>query len=262
MASDFGRQASGSRLQASGSRLPVPGSRPPVVLVPGIDGTGVAFHRQVPLLERDYTVTTLRLRDDSTHRMPDLIDDLRATVDAVSHGEPVTLIGESFGGALSLSFALAHPERVGRLVILNSFAHYDSQARLWLAYHLTRAMPWRFMPLARQMSAWRMHSPHTDRAEIRVYHRLMRAAKKGGLVARLRILRDYDVRDRLPTIAAPVLFLAAERDHLVPSVHQARLMGRLTPRATVRILDGHGHVCLINPEIDLAKILDEWSEGA
>jgi len=233
-----------------------------MVLVPGIDGTGVAFHRQVPLLERDYSVMMHRLRDDSTHRMPDLIDDLRITVDAASNGGPVTLVGESFGGALSLSFALAHPERVRRLVILNSFARFDSQARLWLAYHLTRAMPWRLMPLARRMSAWRMHSPHTDRSEIEIYQQLMRTAKKGGLVARLRILRDYDLRDRLPLIEAPVLFLAADRDHLVPSVQQARLMGRLTPRATVRILDGHGHVCLINQEIDLAKILDEWTAGA
>jgi 3-oxoadipate enol-lactonase len=232
-----------------------------MVLVPGIDGTGVAFHRQVPLLERRYEVTMNRLRDDRAHDMADLIDDLRATVDAAANG-PVTLIGESFGGALSLSFALAHPERVRRLVILNSFARFDSQARLWLAYHLTRAMPWPLMPLARKMSAWRMHSPHTDRAEIRVYHRLMRDAKKDGLVARLRILRDYDVRDRLPSIDVPVLFLAADHDHLVPSVRQAQLMGRLAPRATVRILGGQGHVCLINQEIDLTKILDDWTEGA
>ena len=54
----------------------------------------------------------------------------------------VALVGESFGGALTLSYALAHPERVERLVILNSFAHFASPARLSLGYHLLRATPW------------------------------------------------------------------------------------------------------------------------
>ena len=229
--------------------------RESIVLVPGIDGTGVSFHRQVPLLQRKYAVTQTRLRDDDRHRMPDLIDDLRRVVDQ-SDG-PVTLVGESFGGALSMSFALEHPERVRRLLIVNSFAHFDSQAQLRLAYQLTRAMPWGLMPLARRIATSRMHSPHTEREAIREYQRLMRDAKKGGLLARLRILRDYDLRDRLAALQAPVLFLAADLDNLVPSVEQARLMQGLAPRATMRVLQGHGHTCLIAPDIDLSTILDE-----
>ena len=46
----------------------------------------------------------------------------------------------------------------------------------------------------------------------------------------MRILRDYDIREQLPSIAAPVLYLAADRDTLVPSVEQARLMSERTPR--------------------------------
>ena len=55
-----------------------------------------------------------------------------------------------------------------------------------------------------------------------------------------------------------MLYLAADRDHLVPSVEQARLMASLTPRATLRILPGHGHICLIAPDLDLGDLLDEW----
>jgi pimeloyl-ACP methyl ester carboxylesterase len=59
-------------------------------------------------------------------------------------------------------------------------------------------------------------------------------------------------------LAAPVLFLAGDRDVLVPSVQQAELMQSLAPRAAMRILEGHGHTCLMAPDIDLAAILDEW----
>jgi hypothetical protein len=36
-------------------------------------------------------------------------------------------------------------------------------------------------------------------------------------------------------------------------------MAASTPHAVVRVLEGHGHICLIAPDIDLERILDEWS---
>jgi len=231
----------------------------PLVLVPGLDGTGLLFYRQVPCLERRYRVATHRLRDDAT-LLEELVADLHTRVEAMtSPGERVTLVGESFGGALSLSYALAHPERVARLVIVNSFPYFGPQARLWLGYHLLRSTPWGVMRMVRQLTAWRMHSPHTGKDEIRRFHQLMRATTRNGYLSRLRMLRQYDVRPRLPEIQAPVLYLAADRDHLVPSVEQARLMASLTPHATMRVLDGHGHICLIAPDVDLGTILDEWT---
>ena len=228
-----------------------------LVLVPGIDGTGKLFYRQIPALERDFTVTPTRLRDEA-RSMDDLIADLDEQITRVAGSGRVSLLGESFGGALTLSYAVAHPERVERLIILNSFAHFDSQARLWLGYHLLRATPWGMMRIVRQLNARRMHSPQTEREEIRRFHDLMRSATRQGYLSRMRILRDYDIRDRLPSIEAPVLYLAADRDTLVPSVEQARLMSELTPGATMRVLQGHGHSCLIAPDMDLAAIVSEW----
>jgi len=232
-----------------------------LVLVPGIDGTGLLFYRQIPALERQFAITTTRHRDDA-RSMEDLVDDLDREIERVAAGRPVTLLGESFGGALTLSYALAHPERVERVVILNSFAHFGSQARLWLGYHLLRATPWGMMRIVRQLNASRMHSPQTERDEIDRFHELMRATTREGYLSRMRILRDYDIRDQLPSLNVPALYLAADRDTLVPSVEQARLMSELTPSATMRVLEGHGHSCLIAPDLDLAAILDEWLAGA
>ena len=234
--------------------------RDPLVLVPGIDGTGVMYHRQVPRLERRFAVTTHRLRDDA-RRMDELVADLhRAVAAAAPGGGPVTILGESFGGALAMSYTLAHPERVGRLVILNSFACLESRAQLWLAHHVLRATPWRVMPIVRQLTAGRMYSPQTDRDEIRTAIDLLRASTREGYRSRIGILREYDLRARLKELAPPVLFLAADRDNLVPSVPQARLMHSLAPRSSLRILEGHGHSCLVAPDLDLAGILEEWIE--
>jgi pimeloyl-ACP methyl ester carboxylesterase len=69
---------------------------------------------------------------------------------------------------------------------------------------------------------------------------------------------SYDLRGRFTSCGPPTLFLAADQDHLVPSVTQARLMAARVPNATVRVLEGHGHICLIAPEVDLAEILSSW----
>lgn len=231
------------------------------MLVPGIDGTGKLFYRQIPGLERDFTVTTTRHRDDA-RSMDELVADLDRDVMQAGHGAAVTIIGESFGGALALSYALAHPERVERLVILNSFAHFGSRARLSLAYQLLRVIPWGLIRVFRKLNSRRMHSPQTEREEISRYYELMKSSTREGYLSRMRILKDYDLRPHLSSITVPVLYLAADGDTLVPSVEQARLMSGLTPGSTMQILEGHGHSCLIAPDLDLATILQEWGARA
>lgn len=239
--------------------LTIAGDGPPVLLVPGLDGTGLLFYRQVEALAERHRVGTLRL-PDAAPSMEALVAYVHDAVQTLSQdGEPVTLVGESFGGALVLSYALVHPAHVGRLVVINSFPYFGAQARLWLGYHLLRATPWGMMRIVRQLTASRMHSSHTGPDELRRFHELMRATTREGYLGRLAILRAYDVRADLPALRVPTLYLAADRDLLVPSVEQAQMMAELTPGSTLRVLEGHGHICLLAPDLDLAAILDEWT---
>jgi pimeloyl-ACP methyl ester carboxylesterase len=83
-------------------------------------------------------------------------------------------------------------------------------------------------------------------------------ATRLGYINRLKLLRRFDVRDRVHDIRQPTLFLSAENDHLVPAVAQARYMAQRVPSSVMRILEGHGHICLIAPDLDLTQILHEW----
>jgi pimeloyl-ACP methyl ester carboxylesterase len=172
------------------------------------------------------------------------------------------VIGESFGGTLAMSLALERPERVAALVVLNSFPHFTPHVRLHLARWGLRALPWGMMPLVRRVTASRLHSAHTHRDDIRQFKRATMNATREGYLNRLAILTQYDIRERLHELRMPTLFLAAEFDHLVPSLAQANFMAARVPNATVRLLDGHGHICLIAPGVDLGQILDEWNAKA
>ena len=241
--------------------LSIVGTGQSVILVPGMDGTGLLFYRQVPLLARSYRVITYALRDTAA-TMDVLVSDLARIIDTVAPTERrAIIVGESFGGALALSFALAKPEQVSRLVILNSFPYFAPQRRLRLAAVGLGALPWGAMGLVRRLTAFRLHSPHTHRQEIDRFMELTARASRGGYINRLKLLMQYDVRHRLHELRAPTLFLAADRDHLVPSIAQARYMAARVPGSMLRVLEGHGHICLIAPDIDLEALLNE-SRGA
>jgi pimeloyl-ACP methyl ester carboxylesterase len=238
--------------------LSVQGAGEPLVLVPGMDGTGQLFYRQVPSLARTYRTATYALRNDASS-MDTLVDDLGHVIDAIAPDtRRAVVVGESFGGALAMSFALARPEQVRALVVLNSFPYFAPRIRLRLARHGLALLPWGAMRLIRRATAFRLHSAHTHRDEIARFMELTAAASRDGYLNRLQLLMSYDVRDRLHELRPPALFLAAEQDHLVPSVQQAQLMVSLAPRATLRVLQGHGHICLIAPDIDLAEIVNAW----
>ena len=243
-------------------RVSIRGEGRAVVLVPGMNGTGELFYRQVPRLERSYRVATYSLREDA-ESLDLLAADLSHVVDAVAPIERrAIIVGESFGGAVALTLALSYPERVAALVILNSFPYFAPQVRLRLAIAGLTVLPWGAMPLVRHLTAFRLHSPHTHRAEVKQFIELTAHATRDGYINRLKLLRRYDVRDRLHDIRQPALFLASEHDYLVPAVAQARYMTNRVPSSVMRILKGHGHICLIAPDLDLAQILNEWQEGS
>ena len=231
-----------------------------MVLVPGIDGTALLFYRQVPLLTKRFQVSAFPLPDRADCTMSSLVEALHDYWRQTAGGQKITLCGESFGGALSLSYALAHPETLRRLVIVNSFPVIRRRAGIRLAPLLLRAVPWSTMSLARRFSRPRLHSSHTRPEDLAQYRQRVRSGSRAGYICRLEILGRYDIQDRLDRIATPTLFLAADGDRVVPAVSEARFMASRMPRATVKVLEGHGHVCLINHELDLLEEITGWME--
>jgi pimeloyl-ACP methyl ester carboxylesterase len=235
----------------------VHGSGPPLLYVPGLDGTGLLFYRQVRALQHRFTVITPRLRDEA-HDMPTLVADLAHHLDTAAGGEAAVLVGESFGGALAMAFALAHPSRVRALVVLNSFPRVRNRVALAAARVATTVVPWGVMPLMRRLTAFRLHSAHTHADEVQRFLVLTARTTRVGYRNRLRILAGYDLRAHLPALAVPTLFLAADRDHLLPSLSEARAMVTAVPGATLRVLEGHGHSCFLAESVDLDTILRSW----
>lgn len=101
------------------------GSGPDLVMLHGLSGNLAVWHlRMVPLLQDRFRLTTYDLRGHGRSSMPasgystrTMAADLGALMDALDI-ERADLLGHSFGADVSLHFALLHPERVRRLVLV------------------------------------------------------------------------------------------------------------------------------------------------
>lgn len=235
------------------------GDDPPIVLVPGIDGTALLFYRQQPLLAEGFDTVAFPLPVESvtTMTMDSLVSDLAGLIREVSSNGAL-LLGESFGGALSMSLAAKHPDLVRGLVIVNSFPYLDERLKLRTAPWLLRSVPWAAMTIVRRYTSGHLHSPHTNVDDIAEFRKRAEFIDRDSYIRRLQILASYDIRDRLHRIEAPTLFLAGDRDRLLPSVRWARYMHERVARSTLEIMEGYGHVCLIDHDLDLTDYIDPW----
>jgi pimeloyl-ACP methyl ester carboxylesterase len=101
------------------------GEGPDLVMLHGLLGNLAIWHlKMVPILRNSFRVTTYDLRGHGRSDMPltgyttaDHVADLLGLIDGLEM-DRVHLVGHSLGADVSLHFALRHPDRVGRLVLL------------------------------------------------------------------------------------------------------------------------------------------------
>src|SRR5262249_53743153 len=150
--------------------------------------------------------------------------------------ERATILGESFGGTVALSFALRHQRMVERLGVVNSFPRFRERLRIKLAAKLALGLPFcMLLPLRRAASTVGLFIDGVAREDRRMFWTAIRTVSGDAYARRLQLIADFDVENRLSEIEAPALFIAGDRDLLIPSVKEARAMAARMPNATVRI---------------------------
>ena len=215
-----------------------------VVYVPGIDGSGELLFATADDLARHYRLVCLRYEADGEASYSGLAGSIVECLSSLGGTEPPVLLAESFGGAVALQTALDHRERVGALMIVNSFARYPKQFGL----ACTRLAAPLLHPVFRLLRNWfgvsALFGPRRDPELVQAF----RSREGGGMDTayrqRLAMIRGLDLLPRLGEVTLPVALLAADRDRVVPSVRCGRVMATRLPDATFEVLEDAGHLVL------------------
>lgn len=236
------------------------GAGAPFVYVAGIEGTGRLFYRQAADLERDHTVISFPLRARGRYEMAQLVEDLAWIVRDAGFAR-ATFLGESFGGLLAMSAALAHPEMFERLILVNTFPFFAQRLKIACGVALFSILPYSLMKAHRTRAARHvLFSPDVGEEDRRLFREHTRVVPYEGYLSRMRIVRGTDLRPRLGDIRVPTLVVAGTADRLLDSVAAARLMVGRMPRARLKLLEGTGHTALLSGRVRVRDWLKEFEE--
>ncbi len=231
------------------------GQGPPVVLVHGLAGNLSFWSRNLDALGRAFTVYAVDLpghggsSDAPDYGLPHAVRLMRGFLDHVKV-DRASLVGGSLGGLVALETALTFPERVDRLVLVDSAG---------LGSHVPWTLRVLTVPIVGELLA------HPTTLTVQVFMRQSLSARSKATVASLwgqgyppwragallRILR-YGVdwrgikpwarRDgRLAQVSQPTLIIWGARDKVFPPAYAQRAH-RLLPGSRLHIVAGSGHL--------------------
>ena len=176
------------------------------------------------------------------------IADLEAVIDAADPGAPVILLGISQGAAVSVLYALRHPERVARMILCGAYARGSlrrgaEDAKAYRAITDLTHLWGRDNPAFRQVFTSRF-IPEGTQEQLRWFNELCRKTTSPQMARALLTSRgDIDITDRLPEVRTPTLILHARNDEISP-ISEGRLLAAAIPGAEFVELDSRNHVLL------------------
>lgn len=214
------------------------------------------WDEQMPVLAERHRAIRIDLRGygkSEADPVPfSLVDDLDAVL---SHHaiQRVSLVGLSAGGGLAIEFALAHPDKVQRLVLvgpgLPGFEWSDGMADLDVAIGRALATGDVAAALEETIDYWTVARREKSSVDPSVLERVRAMSRQlfAGPDLDEFERRDLTIIGRLREVAAPTLLIVGEQD--VDDIHRiAELIERDVPNVRRESIPGGHHPSLDSPQ--------------
>lgn len=225
-----------------------PGGETPVLLLHGLGVSSASWELQIPaLVQANYRLLVPDGRGfgqssypGGSHSIHDMAGDMAALLEKLAI-PGAHVVGISMGGTLALEMALSWPERVKKLVLVNTFASLrPERPSVWL-YFISRLILIHTLGLNAQARAVaRRLFPRPDQAEMRrmVIEQICQANPR-GYRATMRALGFFNVTRRLREISRPTLVITGTQDSTVPPQTQKALAAGIPGARQVFLPAGH-----------------------
>ncbi|MCO1578807.1 alpha/beta hydrolase [Crossiella sp. SN42] len=256
-------QANGIRMhvQRMAAKNTTAADPPTVVFVHGLGTDSLAsfyFTLAGPVAAAGHQVVAYDLRGhgrseraEHGYRVSDAVADLTALLDELEITGPVHLVGNSYGGTVSFSFAVAHPARVASIVVIES----EPTSQAWS------------VKMAEMLGRAREQLQQAEALEWITENRgghTSKLAKAAG-----KMLHATAIADELPTgpvltaeqvagITAPVLAVYGSESDLA---EQAPALEAALPHCRTVIVPGQEHSVLVEAPKVMRELLLDWLAG-
>lgn len=225
------------------------GAGVPLILVCGISADLQVWRFQVPELAKHFKVVCYDNRGAGRTSAPDqpysisgMASDLAALMDRLQL-DSAHVLGWSMGGMIAQAFALAHPQRVRKLVLMSTTVRPDGFIRLAIRNWMNiRRSDMPFEQIMRFVSRWSYSPALYDNEPL--YEKFVQvmatnpyAQKAHAFLRQADALLAHDPGDAVSRVRAETLVLVGNDDNLVAPYHSERL-AQTIPGATLKLLSG------------------------
>jgi pimeloyl-ACP methyl ester carboxylesterase len=190
-------------------------------------------------------------RPATGYSITDAVADLFEILRVLGHERPVHLVANSFGGLIALRAALARPEQVAGLVLIDAHGPAERPAE-WREELLNKvnraALVLEYDRLADQLLAAGRRRPGREAATV---HAMVNGT---SLLADLAAAEPLGAAD-LATVTCPVLAVYGASSDMIEA---GRTLGRHVPHCRLHELPGLAHTVLLDATGELRDLLLAW----
>jgi long-chain acyl-CoA synthetase len=216
------------------------------VFIHGFGGQAEQWHYQMQMFAVENRVIALDLRGHGLsdkprdgYDMPQILEDLETALTLLKVKGKIVLVGHSFGGAVVTEYAVKHPDRVERLVIIATAGEFKLQPMLNLALRLPLWMLRLVGPFTRK---WLFAPPH-----------VLKSLYVGNL-------SKWNGWEKFKSIAVPTLVIRGHRDLVFERPLFEKVTGSI-PGAEEADIGVSGHLVMLERREAVGRAIERFISG-
>jgi pimeloyl-ACP methyl ester carboxylesterase len=222
-----------------------------IVLLPGLDGTGLLFGPLCRAFAPTIETTILDYPCDRDTSYEELVVQIRPKLPV---DEPFILLGESYGGPLSLKLAAEQPDGLRGLILSASFITCPlSYVPKWSAQLIVPAM---FYPVTLLFKLNVLLGQYSTPELQALIDESLGSVAPAVLASRVKEILNIDTSEELLACPAPVLYIQGTQDYVVPSNNLEQIQ-RVRPNVTAVRIDAP-HMILQTRPVEAATVIEKF----
>ncbi len=217
------------------------------------------WNSQIEFFSKKYKVITYDQRGHGRSDKPEgnysiqtLSNDMHSLIQKLNL-EKVTLVGHSMGGMAALVFALDHPDKISKLVLVGTSAKmtFSGRIQLWIMMHIfsyesfTRGM----------IDIW--HYEPSEQVKKEALERAMKTPKFAAYECSSEFMTNYNITGRVSKIKVPTLIIVGDKDNATP-VEMSKYLNKEIEGSKLKIIPDSKHMVMIDKFKEFNETLEEF----
>jgi pimeloyl-[acyl-carrier protein] methyl ester esterase len=225
-----------------------------LILLPGLDGTGILFRPLVAALPAHIKPVVVGYPGDQPLNYQQLFP---RVLDALSKTEPFIILGESFSGPLAAMVAAQHPKGLIGLILCVTFVTSPQRFVGPVVPFLSRAPAYYLYPFFQRFKA--RLGGYASPELLKLISDTHNIVQPHVIAARVRTVFAVDATAALRSCEVPILYLQAARDRVVPA-RNLRIIQQIVPNVQVARIDTT-HMVLQRRPAESAEVITKFADS-